>query len=109
MLSTVMGVVNLGCPEGVRDSPGEHSKLRVAKSDNQFQCPKCTMSCHHEEIQNLKPCFTDLKSEITNMKLQINALSNPPTIVSNPQPPIANVEQSCGPALVTPIVPFHTC
>ena len=41
------------------------------------------------------------------MKLQINALSDPPTIVSNPQPPIVNVEQSCGPALVTPIVPLH--
>ena len=41
------------------------------------------------------------------MKLQINALFNPPTIASNPQPPIVNVEQSCGPALVTPIVPLH--
>ena len=30
----------------------------------------------------------------------------PPTIASNPQSPIVNVEQSCGPALVTPIVPL---
>ena len=65
------------------------------------------MSCHHEEIQNLKACLTDLKSENTNMKLQINALSNPPTIASNPQPPIVNVEQSCGPAFVTLIVPHY--
>jgi len=57
MLSTVIGSVNLGYTECAGFSRGAFKA--VSKSDNQSQCPKCTISCHHEEIQNLKSCLTD--------------------------------------------------